>query len=512
MAGLWFRFLPDPNNGVVRKPRLVLPPKRQALPDSQTARMKLINGSCIAYGPTNSANGVQSSGPTSSSKVSTSSANPTPPKNRPKPTSANMLDPKKGDDIKDWTNSTDWWSDWSSEWSDSTATERLCPKPTSVNMQDSKNGDDRKDWTNSSNWWSDWSSELSDSTPTERLRPKPTSVNMLDPKKKYDRKDWTNSSNWWSDWPSDGMWSSWNSKEQWVQDERHKENNIEIDTRQNAISWEKELSAAYADMELDLASDKEALSVDYKEDPNGKWCNLLRTWDDEKTTKFQELALSETCCREVQNDEDESEYEWIREEMNNDNEELIKRTREVLQRNLGKASLLPPYPPSKQVRMGRSGKAGSRRAKARERKMDDNRVFSSARVSELRFSQESCKDTFTCGRSVMQLVDDLLQRKVSLSAAFLRLTAYEDIDKETNEPILRCVDNRRLFALKEYAKRSRKNHVMVNIELFSANTIKQVQRMLRNSDDTDGRAVRLRTNNGSNKQRQPRKGRKRKRT
>ena len=117
----------------------------------------------------------------------------------------------------------------------------------------------------------------------------------------------------------------------------------------------------------------------------------------------------------------------------------------------------PPYPSPQKFGIGRSGKAFSKRAKSRYAKLDDKRELSKVEVRELRYSQLSCKATFQCGRSVSQLVQDLLDRKVSLFAPFLRLTVFE-----TNEPILRCTDNRRLFALKEYAKRSGKDRVMVN--------------------------------------------------
>ena len=120
-------------------------------------------------------------------------------------------------------------------------------------------------------------------------------------------------------------------------------------------------------------------------------------------------------------------------------------------------------------------------------------------VGELRYSQLSCKETFQCGRSVSQLVQDLLDRKVSLSAPFLPLTVFETTDNKTNEPILGCIDNRRLFALKEYAKTTGKDRAMVNLNLFSQNTLMQVKRFIQNSDDTDGRDVRLRNNRRSNR-------------
>ena len=176
--------------------------------------------------------------------------------------------------------------------------------------------------------------------------------------------------------------------------------------------------------------------------------------------------------------------------------------REVLQRHRGEAPVQrsgkrgrsplpqePPYPPPKKLR--RSGKAFSKRSKARYAKLDDKRELSKVEVQELRYSQLSCKETFQCGRSVSQLVQDLLDRKVSLFAPFLRLTVFETTDEETNDPILRCIDNQRLFALKEYAKKSGKDRLMVNVNLFSQNTLTQVQRFIQNSYDTDGRDVRF---------------------
>ena len=219
-----------------------------------------------------------------------------------------------------------------------------------------------------------------------------------------DWKDGKNSPDW--------TWNSWNSKDKWIQDERYKEKDMEreeshTDAKEKAKSSEKEPSEADSDMELDL-------------DPIGQWANLLRKWEDEKTEKLKELASSETCCREVDNDEDD-EYESIREEEEDDNEELIKRSREVLQRHRsgkrgrsplpqpvhrsgkrGRSPLPqePPYPPPKKCRMGRSGKASSKRSKQRYAKLDDNRELSKVEVGELRYSQLSCKETFQCGRSV----------------------------------------------------------------------------------------------------------------
>ena len=48
--------------------------------------------------------------------------------------------------------------------------------------------------------------------------------------------------------------------------------------------------------------------------------------------------------------------------------------------------------------------------------------------------------------------------------------------------------------MKEYAKTSGKDCLMVNVNLFRQNTLTQVQRFIQNSNDTDGRDVRLRKN------------------
>jgi len=323
--------------------------------------------------------------------------------------------------------------------------------------------------------------------------------------------NWSTSTKWSK---SETNWTWWDSKEKDIEEgdeERH------TDDAKPAKSAEK----ADSDMEIDLVSGTE-------DDPIGQWANLLRKWEDEKTEKFKELASSETSCREV-DDEDNGQVrkaarpsmsrqtsddmESIMEEEEDEHEELIKRTREVLQRHRGEAPVQrsgkrgrsplpqePPYPPPRKLR--RSGKAFSKRAKARYAKLDDKRELSKVEVRELRYSQLSCKETFQCGRSVSQLVQDLLDRKVSLSAPFLRLTVFETTDEKTNEPILRCIDNRRLFALKEYAKKSGKDRLTVNVNLFSQNTLTQVQRFIQNSDDTDGRDVRLRKNR-NDKRRQP---------
>ena len=81
---------------------------------------------------------------------------------------------------------------------------------------------------------------------------------------------------------------------------------------------------------------------------------------------------------------------------------------------------------------------------------------------------------------------------IPISAAFLRLSVFETIDKTTNDIILRCKDNRRLFALKEYAKRTGNQRVMINVNLFKLKALKEFKGFVRNSDKTHGRDIELR--------------------
>lgn len=141
------------------------------------------------------------------------------------------------------------------------------------------------------------------------------------------------------------------------------------------------------------------------------------------------------------------------------------------------------------IRSGKRGRSNTRdtppkKTKRRVRRGGGKRKRSTVEVGQLRYSQFSCSSHFSCGRPVSLLVQHLLDGKVKLSAPFLRLTVFETTDERTHEPVLRCIDNRRLFALKEYARRSKKARVMVNIEFFSQNTLNQVQRFMRNSDET----------------------------
>ena len=367
---------------------------------------------------------------------------------------------------------------------------------------------DWKDWKTSPDWsshctWNSWNSK-------EKMI-QDERVEHVD----YPIGQWSNSLQKWEDekWDDEKTEkltsNSWNSKEKWIQDERVEHMDYPIGQWFNSLQkWEDEKWEDEKTKTLTWNSwnSKEKWMQDEKVERNdypiGQWFNSLQKWEDEKTE-------TEPCCHEV----DDDEYEIIREEEDNV-EVLIKRTREVLQRHRGEAPVHRSgkrgrsplthelsYPPPKKSRKRRGGKAVSKSAKfkARDAKPDDNGGLSRVHIRELRYSQFSCKDTFQCGRSVSQLVQGLLDRKVGLSAPFLHLTVFETTD-DNNEPILRCIDNRRLFALKTYAEKSGKYNLMVNVHLFNQNTLTQVRRFIRNSDDTDGRDVRSRKT-GSNKRR-----------
>lgn len=155
-------------------------------------------------------------------------------------------------------------------------------------------------------------------------------------------------------------------------------------------------------------------------------------------------------------------------------------------------------PPPQTFRMGQSVKAVSKCAN-----LDENRIqgdLMQVDVRELRYSQRTCGNEFQCGRGVVQLVQDLWDGNVRLTDPFLCLTVFQTTDPKTGRPILRCIDNRRLFALKEYAAicEDHDETVLVNIMLYSQHTIQQVKRFIKNTDATDGFVVRMRRSRKAN--------------
>ncbi len=276
-----------------------------------------------------------------------------------------------------------------------------------------------------------------------------------------DWKDW----NEWSEWSQDWTLNLWNSKENEEEDSHEPEQTIKR-----------------------------------SRDRGDEVPILQGGWNGEDWTDWNEWSeWSQDWTWNLWNSKEN------REEDSHELEQTIKRSREILQRHRGdnvpivrsgkrgRSPLLQEEPYSspkvpKELRRQGQGSKASKHAKAIKTKWDD---MSAVEVGELLYSQESVKSEFRCGRSVSQLVQALLDGKVSLDAPFLRLTVFETASRKKGT-VLRCIDNRRLYALKEYAKRSGKHRLMVNIDFYSKNTLKQVRRFMQNSDNTDGRDVRVR--------------------
>ena len=207
--------------------------------------------------------------------------------------------------------------------------------------------------------------------------------------------------------------------------------------------------------------------------------------------------------------EQEDDYELIKEEDPEETkeilrrEELIKTTQKILQQHCsgafwqhhrGESDLRSGKRPRshqpKTSRTRRSRKTASRRAKSRDAKLDDKRSF--VNIEKLRYSQAGCSNVFQCGRTIRQLVQDLVSGKVKLSAPFLRLTVFETTDEMTRQRIFRCIDNRRLLALKTYAAYSGKAGMMVRVRLHDKETVDDFQRFAQNTDQTSGWNVKVR--------------------
>ena len=336
------------------------------------------------------------------------------------------------------------------------------------------NGEDWKDWNEWSEWSQDWTLNLWNSKENEeedshepeqtikRSRDRGDEVPIL--QGGWNGEDWTDW-NEWSEWSQDWTWNLWNSKENREEDSHELEQTIKR-----------------------------------SRDRGDEVPILQGGWNGEDWTDWNEGSeWSQDWTWNLWNSKENKE------EDSHELEQTIKRSREILQRHRGdnvpivrsgkrgRSPLLQEEPYSspkvpKELRRQGQGSKASKHAKAIKTKWDD---MSAVEVGELLYSQESVKSEFRCGRSVSQLVQALLDGKVSLDAPFLRLTVFETASRKKGT-VLRCIDNRRLYALKEYAKRSGKHRLMVNIDFYSKNTLKQVRRFMQNSDNTDGRDVRVR--------------------
>eukprot|EP00434_Breviolum_minutum_P043227 symbB.v1.2.038520.t1/scaffold6026.1/size31290/2 len=108
-------------------------------------------------------------------------------------------------------------------------------------------------------------------------------------------------------------------------------------------------------------------------------------------------------------------------------------------------------------------------------------------LTELSWPESSCREE----PEASEWRPSMLDGKVGVIIA----NVEEDIDQDTNEPVLKCADNRRLFALKEFAKITGRR-VMMKVNLFNQDTIHEVRRILQNCDVTPGLTVRLRKHKG----------------
>ena len=231
-----------------------------------------------------------------------------------------------------------------------------------------------------------------------------------------------------------------------------------------------------ADNSSDMESDLDFVSAENKEH---QWRNLMEKWENEKKRKMTtELAWSEGECREPKDErESESDENEDDEDFHGEShEDLINKTLEVLQRHRGE------------------GSSGHRTHATADGKTELFKVD----VDTLRYSQRGCSEHFQCGRPVSQLVDQLLDGRVGLSAPFLVLTVFEARDEDTGEIVLKSADNRRLYALKEYAKKSGRR-IMVTVSLFNVNTLRQAKKIIRNTDRTPGLTVEMRTGGNGGK-------------
>eukprot|EP00435_Cladocopium_sp_Y103_P054606 s77_g17.t2 len=362
-------------------------------------------------------------------------------------------------------------------------------------------------------------------------------------------KDWSEWKGDWQNWEKEPTWKTWLPEEKewtrgWFDEKASEEQDSEWKERKShhqpdeKPSIEKP-STTEVELNMEVEEDEPSQRI-------GHFAEMLERWKEKREQLEQdmkksreelkqELSLQQDACRDNSEDPSdvetetfprvpapqpayeayESAYELVEEEELEEPEamdvdEVVKRSREVLRKARGEVpshrkgkrgrSPLPkepPYPPPNPKKARTSGRRGSLRSGPSRRKgkkggVDDSKACA-VDIRDLLYSQKSCKDTFQCGRSVDQLVKDLETGKVDVSAPFLRLTVFETRDEKSRKPELRCIDNRRLLALKEYAKKIGNPKLRVNISLFSEETLTQVQRFFQNSDDTDGRDVRLRT-------------------
>jgi len=113
-------------------------------------------------------------------------------------------------------------------------------------------------------------------------------------------------------------------------------------------------------------------------------------------------------------------------------------------------------------------------------------------VNDLKYSQRTCGDVFSCGRPCLDLVRDLRAGKVDpLTASFLTLDVIQKRDRR-GRLALYSTDNRRLWCLKKF-QRFTNGQVKVRVRMLPEEYYNMFVRFSRNLDtDTDGRHIRVR--------------------
>ena len=211
-----------------------------------------------------------------------------------------------------------------------------------------------------------------------------------------------------------------------------------------------------------------------KEPEQEVWKADWPSWDvlqvKEKTKDLKELVPPSSLPDNVKKKESSSEFHLVsgNEASSAEYDQRAKHQDEyeLIEVEDGYQNLKPL---KKRTRRGQRGKRFLKHFDLDDKKF--RRIKIDAR--ELRYSQLSCKETFQCGRSVWDLINDLWTGRVRLSARFLQLTVFETRDKNSNGVVLKCINNRRLFALKKFAKRCGNRPVMVNANVFSEDSLSE---------------------------------------
>lgn len=278
--------------------------------------------------------------------------------------------------------------------------------------------------------------------------------------------------------------------------------------RSYELTYEYEFEIEEDDHEEPIETNQQVLQQDSREDHAETQRREYVQVEEEQEDPHEIETNQQVLEQDSREDHAETkEYVYVEEEQADPHEDIVRTTQHVLQRHLDRLRQL-------RHRRGRSPSPSNKNQNGTERQ------------GPSRAEQLLCRSAGRCERppifpgprchvenfssAAEQLVTDLMDGTVNLSAVecrrvhhlrgegtphapFLRLSVFEDTTRKTKVPvpILKCSDNRRLFALKKYAKKSGQT-VMVRAQVYDQQTIRQVKRMVANSDDTDGESLRMR--------------------